>query len=172
MSRDGYPACPLTRWLLRAENTRHVTATHCCGDIIALVLVFTKPLPRNGFHKLVVLLLRVGPCVFCGRCLKMNLHVTISVPVGTQMRRSSFRRVPSTDSLLSRECFSRAAIAVSCPVGESCFKHFRCIIWGTILGISFSFFVNFHSGVKCGHWKPQSQWQFDTCIRRMHQLVL
>jgi hypothetical protein len=35
ISHDGYPASPLARWLLPTENTCHVTATHCCGDVIA-----------------------------------------------------------------------------------------------------------------------------------------
>jgi hypothetical protein len=35
MSHDGYPASPLARWLLPTENTCHVTATYCCGDVIA-----------------------------------------------------------------------------------------------------------------------------------------
>jgi hypothetical protein len=34
-SRDAYPANPLDRWLLPTENTRHVTATYCCVDVIA-----------------------------------------------------------------------------------------------------------------------------------------
>jgi hypothetical protein len=34
-SRVHYLAGPLARWLLPTGNTRHVTATHCCGDVIA-----------------------------------------------------------------------------------------------------------------------------------------
>jgi hypothetical protein len=48
-----------------------VTPLHLRGS------VFTEPLPRNGLNKPVVLLLRVGPCVCCGRCLAMDLHITI-----------------------------------------------------------------------------------------------
>jgi hypothetical protein len=36
-SRDGYPACPLARWLLPTENTCYMTATYCSGDIIVPV---------------------------------------------------------------------------------------------------------------------------------------
>jgi hypothetical protein len=35
MSRDGFLASPLARWLLPAENAQYVKATHCCGDFIA-----------------------------------------------------------------------------------------------------------------------------------------
>jgi hypothetical protein len=80
------------------ENTCHVTATQpvhwsagCCLHIAhvtwefpTLVMtslhlrgsVFTEPLPRNGLHNPVVLLLRVGQCVCCRCYLWMDLHVT------------------------------------------------------------------------------------------------
>jgi hypothetical protein len=35
MSHDGYPASPVAGWLLPTENTRHMTATLCFGDVIA-----------------------------------------------------------------------------------------------------------------------------------------
>jgi hypothetical protein len=51
MSPVRYLASPLARWLLPTENTRHVTATHCCCDVIAPVRkCFHQPLPRNGLH--------------------------------------------------------------------------------------------------------------------------
>jgi hypothetical protein len=68
MSRDGYPASPLASWLQPTENMsrdsylllwrRHCTCASCTD---------TKK----------TLLLYCWPCVCCGLCLAMDLHVTI-----------------------------------------------------------------------------------------------
>jgi hypothetical protein len=55
LSRDGSPSSPLARWMLPAENIRHVTANNC-GDVIA---------PRK--------------CVYrASRCLQMGYIILLS----------------------------------------------------------------------------------------------
>jgi hypothetical protein len=70
MSRDGYPASPLAHWLLPAENMsrdsypllwwRHFTCASCTG-------------------RKKVRLLYCWPCVCCGRCLAIDIHVTLLI---------------------------------------------------------------------------------------------
>jgi hypothetical protein len=69
----------LLRGADHTENTSHAIAKHW-GGVTSLRMrrsLFTKLLSRSGLHNPVVPLLRVGPCVCCGRCLAMDLHVTI-----------------------------------------------------------------------------------------------
>jgi hypothetical protein len=48
------------------------TSLHMRGSM------FTEPLSRSGLHNPVLPLLHVGPCMCCGSCLAMDLHVTTS----------------------------------------------------------------------------------------------
>jgi hypothetical protein len=85
-SRDSYLASPLVHWLNPQKThvmwqlpTVVVTSLHLHGS------VFAELLPRNGLHKPIVLLSCVGSCVCCGRCLAMDLHVTILKSMLTPM---------------------------------------------------------------------------------------
>jgi uncharacterized protein YfaA (DUF2138 family) len=69
MLLDRYRASPLARWLLRSnalgtdlQKTRHVTATHC---------YVTSPQTQRKHCSNIV------GRVWCGRCLAMDLHVTV-----------------------------------------------------------------------------------------------
>jgi hypothetical protein len=67
--RAGY--CLQKTYVTCQLPTVVVTSLHLHGS------VFTEPLPRNGLHKPVVLLLQVGSCMCCRRCLAMDILVTI-----------------------------------------------------------------------------------------------
>jgi hypothetical protein len=59
------------------QNTRHVTATHCCGVVIATT---RKCLPSRWLEAGCITPLSycyVFDSACCGRCLAMDLHVTI-----------------------------------------------------------------------------------------------
>jgi hypothetical protein len=56
-----------------------VTSLHLCGS------VFTEPLPRNGLHNPVVLLLPVGPCLR-SRCLAMRWSLQYDVNMNISVK--------------------------------------------------------------------------------------